>query len=434
MPVVVIVGGQWGDEGKGKIVDLLSSSADIVARYQGGANAGHTVVCGERKRVLHLIPSGILHPNCTCVLGAGCVVDPEQLIKEIEELESEGVQVVGRLFVSHHAHLIMPYHKLLDEIYEQARGDQAIGVTGRGIGPAYTDKYTRVGIRIVDLLDKERFQEKLIHNIRMKRSLLENAGRFKELWEPEQIASYYLEFDRRIDPLVKDVSRYLNEAIEQGKRIICEGAQGTLLDVDWGTYPYVTSSHPSAGGAIIGLGFGPSLVNKVIGVIKAYTTRVGYGPFPTELPPSQQGVLRELGDEYGATTGRARRCGWFDAVVARHSARINGVDFWALTKLDVLSHIDPIPIAVAYRWKGELLTDFPAEDRAWSECQPVYEEVPGWKRDISEVRVWDDLPNEAKGYIRRIEELTHKPVGIVSVGSRREQTILMREWDDIFSR
>jgi adenylosuccinate synthase len=423
MPVTVIVGGQWGDEGKGKIVDLLSQKVDIVARYQGGANAGHTVVHEGRKTVLHLIPSGILNPACTCILGAGMVIDPAQLMEEIAQIESTGVKVEGRLFISHQAHLIMPYHKVLDELNEKALGSQAIGVTGRGIGPAYTDKYTRVGIRIVDLLDHDLFMLKLEANIKAKNQLIQKLHHGHEL-DRQAILDYYLDFDRRIDPLVKDVSIFLNDAIDAGRDVLCEGAQGTLLDIDWGTYPFVTSSHPTAGGAAIGLGIGPTRIDRVISVIKAYTTRVGAGPFPTEFDEDLSESMRKAGGEYGSTTGRARRCGWFDAVIARYSARVNGASAWALTKLDVLSHLSEIKICVGYEAEGKRIEQFPAETRLLQNCRPIYEALPGWNKSISQVKHYDDLPVEAKHYIKRIEELTGIPAEIISVGSDRNETII----------
>jgi len=421
--VTVIVGAQWGDEGKGKIVDLLSSKADVVARYQGGANAGHTVVSGGRKTILHLIPSGILHEACVCILGAGTVIDPAQLLKEIDQLEKDGVAVVGRLFISPQAHLIMPYHKILDELNERSLGDKAIGVTGRGIGPTYTDKYTRVGIRIVDLLDLDVFTQKLDANIASKNRLIHELMGEPEL-NRDEILNFYLEFERRINPLVKDVSIFLNDAISAGKSILCEGAQGTLLDVDWGTYPYVTSSHSTAGGAVIGLGIGPTKIDRVVGVIKAYTTRVGQGPFPTEFDEVLGANMREAGGEYGSTTGRARRCGWFDAVIAKYSARINGTAAWALTKLDVLSHVPTIKICTSYVVKDFKIEHFPSDARILACCEPVYEDVDGWDESISGCRHLKDLPRNARRYISRIEELTHTPVEIVSVGSDRSETIL----------
>ncbi len=422
MSVTIVIGSQWGDEGKGKIVDILSQDADVVARYSGGANAGHTVIRGEEKTILHLIPSGILNPDCICLLGSGMVIDPVQLLMEIDELNDAGVKVENRLFISHRAHLIMPYHKLLEKLNEQVRGPQAIGVTGRGIGPAYIDKYNRAGLRIVDILDRETFREKLEVNIKDKNRIIHELHGEPEL-DIDEIYNYYLDFDKKIDPLIKDISIYLNKAVDEGKTIVCEGAQGTLLDIDWGTYPFVTSSNPTAGGAITGLGIGPTKVNRVLGVIKAYTTRVGKGPFPTEFEPEMEELMREAGDEFGATTGRARRCGWFDAIIARYSARINGINSWALTKLDVLSHFDTLNICVAYEYKGKRIKDFPADLRIVNEVKPIYEELPGWHEDISEVREVNDLPNAANKYINRIQELTNTPVEIISVGSERSQTI-----------
>ena len=424
MPVLVVVGAQWGDEGKGKIVDLLSQKTDIVARYQGGANAGHTIVQNGQKTILHLIPSGIMTPGCICLLGNGMVIDPVQLLEEIEQLERAGIEVAGRLFISHRAHLIMPYHKILDELNERDKGSKSIGVTLRGIGPAYMDKYNRVGIRIVDLLNRRLFLEKLEANITAKNKFVHNLHGEPKL-DSDQILRYYLDFDKRIDPYVKDVSSYLNDAIKAGKSILCEGAQGTLLDVDLGTYPYVTSSNPTAGGAVNGLGIGPTRIDRVIGVMKAYTTRVGEGPFPTELDPEMNQLMREEGAEYGASTGRARRCGWFDAVIGRYSTRVNGFDSWALTKLDVLSVFDTLKICVAYEYDGRRFEQFPAENWVVEGCRPIYEELPGWKQPISGVRTFNGLPNNAQRYIRRIEELTDTPVEIISVGSDRSQTIFV---------
>ncbi len=419
MSVTIVIGSQWGDEGKGKIVDILSQDADIVARYSGGANAGHTVIRGVEKTILHLIPSGILNPDCVCLLGSGMVIDPVQLLLEIDELNDAGVKVEGRLFISHQAHLIMPYHKLLEKLNEHS---QAIGVTGRGIGPAYSDKYNRVGLRIIDILDREMFREKLKANIIDKNRIIHELHGEPEL-DLDEIYNYYLEFDRKIDPLIKDISIYLNKAIDDGKVIVCEGAQGTLLDIDWGTYPFVTSSNSTAGGAITGLGIGPTRVDRVLGVIKAYTTRVGKGPFPTEFEPEMEELMRKAGDEFGATTGRARRCGWFDAVIARYSARINGISSWALTKLDVLSHFDTLNICVAYEYNGNRIEDFPADLRIVNEVKPIYEELPGWNEDVSAIREVSKLPDAAINYIHRIQELTDTPLEIISVGSERSQTI-----------
>ncbi len=423
MPVTVVVGSQWGDEGKGKIIDLLSQDADIVARFQGGANAGHTVIQNGKKTILHLIPSGILNPKCICLLGSGMVIDPTQLLEEIEQLEKAGVSINGRLFISHRAHLIMPYHKIRDQLNEKSLGSKAIGVTGRGIGPAYLDKYKRNGIRIVDLLDREGFLTKLENAIETSNNTIQGIYKEKKL-DKQEILAYYLGFDRKIDPFITDVSIYLNQAIEDGKEIICEGAQGTLLDIDWGTYPFVTSSNPTAGGAVTGLGIGPTRINKVRGVIKAYTTRVGSGPFPTEFGEDMQNKMRTIADEFGATTGRARRCGWFDAVIARFSARVNGIDSWALTKLDVLSAFDEIKVCRAYEYNGKMYKEFPAENDVLNGCKPVYETLPGWKTDISGVRRYEDLPETARQYIEYIERITGRPAGIISVGSDRKDTII----------
>ncbi|MCF7811776.1 adenylosuccinate synthase [bacterium] len=422
MSVTVVLGTQWGDEGKGKIVDLLSWDADIVARFQGGANAGHTIVHEKKRTVLHLIPSGILHKNCICLLGSGMVIDPVQLLEEIDMLEASGVSVEGRLFISHRAHLIMPYHKILDGINERNLGSEAIGVTGRGIGPAYTDKIMRVGIRIVDLLNRKTFRKKLEANIIAKNQIIKSVYGEPEL-DCDKIYNSLIDFDKRIDPLVKDVSIYLSDAIERKETILCEGAQGTLLDIDWGTYPYVTSSSTTAGGAVTGLGIGPTRIDRVLGVLKAYTTRVGAGPFPTEFDEEMNEKMRDAGDEFGATTGRARRCGWLDLVIGKYSAKVNGIDAWALTKLDVLSHFDTLKICTAYEYQGKHIDRFPADLEIVAGCQPVYEELPGWRSDISEIRDFEDLPDEAKTYINRICELTDTPVSIISVGSERNQTI-----------
>lgn len=424
MPVKVIVGAQWGDEGKGKIVDLLSEEADIVARYQGGANAGHTVVLGGEKLVLHLIPSGILHPHVTCVIGNGVVIDPVALLDEIELLRSKGIEVSGRLLISHNAHLIMPYHKLLDRVEEDEREDK-IGITGRGIGPAYVDKVNRCGIRIVDLLDRDVFREKLRKNIEEKNRLLKNIYHREELDE-EKIISEYLEFDRKIDEYVTDVSIYLNDAIKTGKRVLFEGAQGTLLDVDFGTYPYVTSSNPVSGGACIGLGVGPTRIDKVIGVIKAYTTRVGNGPFPTEIKGELEERIRELGQEYGATTGRPRRCGWFDSVIVKLAVRVNGIDSFALTKLDVLDPLEEIKLCVGYRHNGRIICNFPSELKVLQECEPIYESFEGWLEPTSGVKTYDELPPNAKKYLEAISRFTGVPISIISVGSERNRTIILK--------
>ncbi|MDZ7343330.1 MAG: adenylosuccinate synthase [candidate division KSB1 bacterium] len=423
MPVQVIVGAQWGDEGKGKIVDLLSEHADIVARYQGGANAGHTVVIGGEKFVLHLLPAGILQPNTTCILGNGVVIDPAALLQEIDLITSKGIRVTGRLLISHRAHLVMPYHKLLDQAKEDAdTAGGKIGTTGRGIGPAYVDKANRMGIRIVDLLDAETLKAKILFNLREKNAIL-RAVYEKAPLDAETILQDYRHFDDQIDPFVTDVSRYLNHAIAEGKTILCEGAQGALLDMDFGTYPYVTSSNPISGGACTGLGIGPNKIDHVLGVIKAYTTRVGLGPFPTEIKDELGETLRAIGGEYGATTGRPRRCGWFDAVAVAYAAQINGIEAWALTKLDVLDTLTEIKLCVAYRYRGKEIKTFPAESHILENCEPVYETFVGWQQPTTAARRLEDLPPAARQYLDAIEQLTKIPIDLISVGSDRKQTI-----------
>jgi adenylosuccinate synthase len=422
--VTIVLGAQWGDEGKGKIVDFLSAEADVVARYQGGANAGHTVVHAGRKFVLHLLPAGVLWPQTVNVIGAGVVVDPVALMTEIAQVEAAGISLEKRLFVSHQAHLIMPYHKLLDQLYESQSDRPHIGTTGRGIGPAYVDKVARVGIRIVDLLDRDFVREKIRAAVGDKNRLISRVFDGQQL-DVEAIVEEYMAFDQKIDPYVKDVSVLLSEAVAAGKKIILEGAQGTLLDVDMGTYPFVTSSNPTAGGACTGLGIGPRKIDRVIGIIKAYTTRVGEGPFPSELSPAEGGIdLRERGDEYGATTGRPRRCGWFDGVVARFAARVNSVDAWALTKLDVLTGINPLKVCVGYEDGARTYKHFPSDARILSRVRPVYEELPGWTEPLGEARSLSDLPQAATDYLGFIQEFTEVPVAMVSVGPSRHQTIV----------
>jgi adenylosuccinate synthase len=420
MSVHVIVGSQWGDEGKGKIVDHLSEHVDIVARYQGGANAGHTVVIGEQEYILHLIPSGIFTERVTCVIGNGVVVDPAALLEEIEMLRSFGLDIRGRLLISHNAHLIMPYHKLLDKLREEQ--SSKIGTTGRGIGPAYIDKFSRTGIRIVDLLDRDILGAKIKINLEEKNKVLKQIYGEEEL-DVDSIIREYREFDKQIDEFITDTSYYLNSAIRDGKKILAEGAQGALLDIDHGTYPYVTSSNPTSGGACTGLGIPPTAITKITGIVKAYTTRVGNGPFPSELTGDEGERLRTWGNEYGATTGRPRRCGWFDAVLLAYSARVNGIQEMAITKLDVLSHLDEIPVCKSYTVNGKPLKTFPTDERRLGEVKTVYETLPGWKQSLSDVRTFDDLPENARRYIFRLEELTGIPVRIISVGARRDQTL-----------
>jgi adenylosuccinate synthase len=428
MPVQVIVGAQWGDEGKGKIVDHLSERVDIVARYQGGANAGHTVVIGEREYVLHLIPSGIFHPHVTCVIGNGVVVDPIALMEEIRKLTELNIDIAGRLFISHNAHLIMPYHKLLDTIQEQTAGanhpSEKIGTTGRGIGPAYIDKFMRVGIRIVDLLDRDIFVAKLKRNIEEKNRILSRIYGTTEL-DVDKIVCEYEEFDKTIDAYVTDTSVYLNRSLGEGKRILAEGAQGALLDVDHGTYPFVTSSNPTSGGACTGLGIPPTSITSVLGVVKAYSTRVGNGPFPTELVTDVGEKLRTIGGEYGATTGRPRRCGWFDAFSLRYSAMVNGIGTIAITKLDVLDSFEEIKVCIGYQRGGTILKSFPTDVRTLESVTPIYETFAGWTTSTSSITLYSALPPKARTYIDAIGSLTGTAVTMVSVGARRDQTILV---------
>lgn len=423
MPVQIVIGAQWGDEGKGKIIDLLSENVEVVARYQGGANAGHTVVLGDQKFVLHLIPSGILHAHTVCLLGNGVVIDPVAFLDEVKLLDQRGLSVQGRLFISHRAHLVMPYHKLLDQSRESANEQDKIGTTGRGIGPAYVDKAHRMGIRLVDLLDEEVLRKKIEQNLQEKNAIL-SALYDQSPLDPEDILRAYRDFDEQLDPFITDVSRHLNHAIDTGQKVLCEGAQGTLLDLDFGTYPYVTSSSPSSGGACTGLGIGPTKIDTVLGVIKAYTTRVGMGPLPTEIAEDSGIDLRGLGAEYGATTGRPRRCGWFDVLVANYAVQVNGIAAWALTKLDVLDSLPEIQICVAYRHHGKELAHFPADMRVLENCEPVYETLPGWREPTGKARTFEQLPAAAQNYLHFIEKLTQTPIQIISVGAGREQTIM----------
>jgi len=422
MSVNIVVGAQWGDEGKGKIVDLLSDSVDIVARYQGGANAGHTIVIEGKKFVLHLIPSGILQKDVQCVIGNGVVIDPVALMEEIAMLESFGISIKDRLFISHKAHLIMPYHKMLDKARE-SQSSAAIGTTGRGIGPAYIDKFSRSGIRIVDLLDRTVFEEKLRANIEEKNVVLKKIYDHEEV-DIESIISEYLDFDIKIDPYIKDTTLLLNQAIADGKSILMEGAQGALLDVDHGTYPFVTSSNPTSGGACTGLGVPPTAIDSVIGVVKAYTTRVGNGPFPTELHDEMGEELRKIGAEFGATTGRPRRCGWLDGVALRYSVMINGIDKIALTKLDVLDNVKSIGICTGYEVDGKMLRSFPANVQDLAKVKPHYEFHEGWNCSLAGIKNFDDLPQAAKNYISAIEEVAGAKVGIVSLSPDRADTII----------
>lgn len=422
MKVTVLVGSQWGDEGKGKIVDILSEKVDIVARYQGGANAGHTVEIGDKQYILHLIPAGILREDVVCVIGNGVVIDPSALLNEIELLEKNNIKVDGRLFISQNAHLIMPYHKLLDSINES--GDNKIGTTGRGIGPCYIDKFGRKGIRIVDLLNKKALEEKIRSNLKEKNNLIKKVYELEEL-DVEHIIKEYQEFDKKIDKYIKDIPSFLNSAISQRKSILLEGAQGALLDVDHGTYPYVTSSNPTSGGACTGTGIPPNKINEVYGIVKAYTTRVGNGPFPTELLDAEGEKLRKVGAEYGATTGRPRRCGWFDAFLVKYSAMINGIDRAAITKLDVLSSFDKIKVCTGYKLKGKKLKTFPTDVERLCEVEPVYEILDGWNKDISKCESFSDLPKETKNYLSFLTKHAGINIHIISVGPKRRQTFFV---------
>jgi adenylosuccinate synthase len=419
---VAVIGAQWGDEGKGKIVDLLTPNFGVVARYQGGHNAGHTVLVRGAKFVLHLIPSGILHPGVICVIGNGVVVDPDALFQEVEMLASLGVEVGDRLLISDKAHVILPYHRDLDLLHEARRGDKKIGTTSRGIGPAYEDKIGRRGIRICDLADPASLEQQVRENVQARNRLV---GDSVLDWKP--LFDHLVRQGERLRPWVTDVSFYLWQAIREGRSVMFEGAQGTFLDIDHGTYPFVTSSNSTVGGVCTGLGIGAKSVGGVLGVAKAYTTRVGEGPLPTELSGPMAERLRESGQEYGASTGRPRRCGWYDAVSVRYAVRVNGLDTIALTKLDVLDGLPEIEVCTAYRLGDRTLTEFPGDLRQLAACTPVYETLKGWSRPTHGVRSYSDLPPEAKAYVARIEEITGVPVGIVSTGSEREDTIFREE-------
>lgn len=420
MSVSIIVGSQWGDEGKGKIVDLLSENFQIVARYQGGANAGHTVEIGDKKFILHLIPSGILREDVTCVIGNGVVIDPQALLEEIKMLEELGIKINDRLLISHKAHLIMPYHKIIDSLNES--GASKIGTTGRGIGPCYIDKYARTGIRIVDLLDRNILSEKIKCNISEKNNLLKKIYNQDEL-NVDEIVETYLKFDDQIDKYITDTTTFLNNSIKEGKSILLEGAQGALLDIDHGTYPYVTSSNPTSGGACTGTGIPPTKIDDVIGIVKAYTTRVGLGPFPTELNDETGEKLRKIGFEYGATTGRPRRCGWYDAFLVNYSSMVNGITKAAITKLDVLSNFEKINVCVGYEINGKKLKYFPSSIYELENSKPIYETLDGWNEDISSIKNYESLPTKAKEYLEFIAKQSGFKISIVSVGPKRDQTI-----------
>jgi len=421
MPNTVLIGAQWGDEGKGKIIDVLAGQVDIVVRYQGGNNAGHTVKIGDEHYVLHLIPSGILRDDQVCVIGNGLVVNPVALLDEVAEVEAAGKKVQGRLFVSDRAHIVFPYHRAIDAAREAllAEGSK-IGTTGRGIGPCYSDKVTRTGLRAGDLLTAD-FPVLLRARLAEANKMLQAMG--GEMLDEAAMVADYQAVAERLRPYIKDTVTYLNDAIKAGQTVLFEGAQGTMLDIDFGTYPFVTSSNATAGGACTGSGVAPHRIDRVVGVIKAYTTRVGEGPFPTELFDADGERMRAEGGEYGATTGRPRRCGWFDAVVGRYSAAINGVDFWAMTKLDVLDSFETLRVCTAYEYEGQRLTALPASVRILEKCRPVYEELPGWCEPTSHITSYADLPARARAYVEYLCELTGVPLGILSVGPKRESTL-----------
>ncbi|MBX7153291.1 adenylosuccinate synthase [bacterium] len=424
MAVRVIIGAQWGDEGKGKIVDLLSSKAEIVARYQGGANAGHTICHGSTKYILRLIPSGILHEGVKCILGNGVVIDPIALFEEMDGLEKMGIRMEGRLMISPHAHIILPYHKLIDQAKEKYLGENQVGTTKRGIGPAYLDKIDRCGIRAIDLMDHSVLYDKLKRNVEEKNKILKAFG--AEELEIDPIIAQFTELGKRLRPLIGDVPMFLDRAIKNQNEILLEGAQGTLLDIDHGTYPFVTSSNATSGGACTGLGIGPSKINHVMGVIKAYTTRVGNGPFPTEFDEPFGSKVRELGGEYGSVTGRPRRCGWLDLVQLRYATIVNGIDELAITKLDVLDTIDELNVCTEYKLDGKEIDYFVTDGRVLDRIEPVYKSIPGWKANTSKVKKFTDLPKNAQTYLQFIENFLEGPkIKIISVGQDREETLIL---------
>lgn len=424
MACMVIVGAQWGDEGKGKITDYVASRSDVVVRYQGGNNAGHTVETDAGQFKLHLVPSGILYEDKICIIGNGLVIDPAALLEEMDYLRDRGISL-NNLLISDRAHLVFPYHRELDILSEKNRGNNDIGTTLKGIGPCYTDKIARKGLRVCDLMNKDVFASKLKAAVDEVNCMLEQLYGQQPV-DYETILSDYLSYAERLRPYVVDTSAILYDLIRSGKKVLFEGAQGTLLDIDMGTYPYVTSSHPIAGGVCVGAGIGPTMIDGVLGVIKAYTTRVGKGPFPTELNDDIGDTLREKGREYGTTTGRPRRCGWLDAVIARYAVRVNGITSLALTKLDTLSGFDKIKICTAYRKGDQVIEEFPASLEELAECEPVYQELDGWDEDISNVTRYEDLPVNARRYIELIESLCGVEISMVAVGPQRQQTIVRK--------
>ncbi len=422
LPVQLVVGTQWGDEGKGKVVDLLAEDVDIVARYQGGPNAGHTVKIENETFIFHHIPTGVLRPNIQCIIGNGLVIDPISMLDEIRTLEKRGIDVVSRLFISPWAHLILPYHSKIEKLYEELKKGKKIGTTGRGIGPAYADKMSRIGIRVGDLLDRNSLREKISETVGIKNQILQKVFGV-DGFDPAEIEDILIRFLEKIKNCITDTTLMLNSSIREGKNILLEGAQGTLLDIDFGTYPFVTSSNTTCGGVCTGLGISLRRVDRIIGILKAYTTRVGNGPFPTEVSDSIGTRIRELGGEYGATTGRPRRCGWFDGVIAKYAVMINDIDVLVITKLDVLDSLDQIKICTKYRHKGVELDSFTPDSLILREVEPVYETFPGWGKKISDIRTYSELPDAARIYLKRIEQIAGVPIGVVSVGSHRDEII-----------
>ena len=427
MSAFVVLGAQWGDEGKGKMTDFLADSTDVVVRFQGGNNAGHTVEVGDKQYKLHLIPSGILNENKLNVLGNGVVLDPKAFFDEISYLENLGIKVSPEnLIVSDRAQLIMPYHKLLDTLREKARGKNDIGTTGKGIGPCYTDKAERCGIRVCDLMNTEVFKEKLEENIKVKNEIITNIYK-EEALNFEAIYNEYIEFGKRLRPFVQDISVRVYDEIKAGKKVLFEGAQGMLLDIDYGTYPFVTSSSTIAGGVCTGVGIGPTMVTGAVGIAKAYTTRVGKGPFPTELNNSTGEWIREKGGEFGVTTGRARRCGWLDLVILKTSARVSGLTSLVVTKIDTIAGLDKIKVCTGYKFEDKVIDYFPASLEDLAKCEPIYEEFEGWDESVADARSYEEIPENAKKYLKRIEEFTGVEIAIVSVGPKRDQTIVVHE-------
>jgi adenylosuccinate synthase len=425
MPAIVLLGAQWGDEGKGKATDLLGDRVDYVVRYQGGNNAGHTVVIGDQKYALHLLPSGILSPNVVPVIGNGVVIDPAVLLEEIKGLNERGINT-SKLMISTNAHLITPYHRTIDKVSERFLGKSKIGTTGRGIGPAYADKINRIGIRVQDLFDPSILKQKIEAALHDKNQILIKVFNRKGI-TVDEVLDEYLGYAQILKPYVVDTALLLDQALKSGKIVLLEGSQGTLLDVDHGTYPFVTSSNPTAGGASTGSGIGPTKITRVIGILKAYTTRVGSGPFPTELFDADGDALRKIGGEVGVTTGRNRRCGWFDAPIARYAVRVNGLTDFFLTKLDVLTGWEKIPVCVAYEVDGVRVEELPASQTDFHHAMPIYEYLPGWKENISKAKSVDDLPNNAKGYVKFLEKVSGAPISAIGVGPGRDETIVVRD-------